>query len=108
MSMTESPTSKTAEKFVVRLPKGMRKRIAEAARCYRRSMNSEIVLRLEKTLADDVTDAPLDELPPEPEAVVEPQSALTTTELGEIERRLIALFRRLPTERQRALLALLD
>lgn len=36
-------------KFVVRLPPEMRDRIAEAANNYRRSMNSEIVARLEQT-----------------------------------------------------------
>lgn len=45
---TQSP-SKAADQFVVRLPLGMRERIAEAARAGSRSMNSEIVARLEKS-----------------------------------------------------------
>ncbi|AMB86050.1 DNA-binding protein [Pseudomonas agarici] len=36
------------EKFVVRLPDGMRSRIAENARANVRSMNSEIIHRLER------------------------------------------------------------
>ena len=103
--MTEAPPSKNAEKFVVRLPKGMRKRIAEAARCYRRSMNSEIVLRLERTLAeDDDQEAGDGAASVALSAVAEPEKA----DADALESRLLALFRRLPAERQRALLALLD
>ncbi|MEK1843404.1 MAG: Arc family DNA-binding protein, partial [Pseudomonas sp.] len=40
-------SSRTADKFVVRLPDGMRERIAEVARNHHRSMNSEIIARLE-------------------------------------------------------------
>lgn len=43
-------SSRTADKFVVRLPDGMRERIAEVARDHHRSMNSEIIARLEKSL----------------------------------------------------------
>ncbi len=46
--------SRTAEKFVVRLPDGMRDQIAETARDNHRSMNSEIIARLEQTLIDDL------------------------------------------------------
>ncbi|CAB5279547.1 Arc-like DNA binding domain protein [Burkholderia multivorans] len=38
--------SDTADKFVVRLPDGMRSQIAEAAKANNRSMNAEIVSRL--------------------------------------------------------------
>ncbi|MNB58513.1 Arc-like DNA binding domain protein [compost metagenome] len=44
-------SSRTADKFVVRLPDGMRERIAEVAREHHRSMNSEIIARLEKSMA---------------------------------------------------------
>ena len=40
-------SSRTADKFVVRLPDGMRERIAEVARNHHRSMNSEIIARLD-------------------------------------------------------------
>lgn len=46
-------SSRTADKFVVRLPDGMRERIAEVARTHHRSMNSEIIARLERTLLDE-------------------------------------------------------
>lgn len=42
--------SDTADKFMLRLPDGMRDRIAEAAKRNRRSMNAEIVARLEMSL----------------------------------------------------------
>ena len=45
-----SSNSRTADKFVVRLPKGMRQLIADVAKNYHRSMNSEIVARLECSL----------------------------------------------------------
>lgn len=38
-------------KFVVRLPMSMRDRIAESAQLYRRSMNSEIVARLQESFS---------------------------------------------------------
>jgi len=41
--------SETQERFIVRLPDGMRDRIAEAAKASGRSMNSEIVLRLQRS-----------------------------------------------------------
>lgn len=48
--------SRTADKFVLRLPAGMRDAIAEAAGAGHRSMNSEIVQRLEKSLLDDTVE----------------------------------------------------
>lgn len=42
--------SRTADKFVIRLPDGMRHRIADAAAASHRSMNSEIIQRLEQSL----------------------------------------------------------
>lgn len=45
--------SKTADKFVVRLPEGMRNQISLEARRNHRSMNSEIVSRLDATLSED-------------------------------------------------------
>ena len=45
--------SRTADKFMLRLPDGMRDKIEALARANNRSMNSEIVLRLEKSLIRD-------------------------------------------------------
>lgn len=44
-------SSENTEKFVVRLPKGMRQHIAELAYQHHRSMNSEIVSRLEQSIS---------------------------------------------------------
>lgn len=52
--MSGQYSSRTADKFVVRLPNGMRERIAAAAEDSRRSMNSEIVNRIEQTLIEDM------------------------------------------------------
>lgn len=49
MTKPEKPTAQDAEKFIIRLPEGMRDRIAEAARANNRSMNAEIVARLQST-----------------------------------------------------------
>lgn len=46
-------SSRTADKFVVRLPDGMREKIAEVARTHHRSMNSEIIARLEESLIQE-------------------------------------------------------
>lgn len=43
-------TSRDADKFVVRMPEGMREQIAEVARENHRSMNSEIVMRIQQSL----------------------------------------------------------
>ena len=47
-------SSRIADKFVVRLPDGMRERIADVAREHHRSMNSEIIARLERSLNENV------------------------------------------------------
>lgn len=41
------PLAKEADKFIVRLPDGMRDRIEQAAKANQRSMNAEIVARLQ-------------------------------------------------------------
>lgn len=46
--MTNKQQRQAAEKFVVRLPLGMRDKIADRARINSRSMNAEIVHRLER------------------------------------------------------------
>ena len=43
-------SSRTADKFVVRLPDGMRERIAAISECKHRSMNSQIIYWLEQCL----------------------------------------------------------
>lgn len=50
MDNTQSSSSYNADKFIVRLPDGMRQRIGEVSKRARRSMNAEIVCRLEHSL----------------------------------------------------------
>ena len=89
-------------RFVLRLPVDLHARVVEAATRYRRSVNAEIVARLEQSLGGIPQDAA--------EAQLEPAlfPLLETTFRGELsdeENTLIRLFRRL-SERQRG--ALLD
>lgn len=109
--------SQAADKFIVRLPDGMRQRIAEVAKRSRRSMNSEIVCRLEhslNTVADPIaaeqiknmvsslrTDIQQGEINLDAE-VEEENVALRKTELL-----LIELFRKLSADEKNALLVLL-
>lgn len=49
MSEKQQYPSDEADRFLVRMPPGMRDRIAEVAKASGRSMNAEIVLRLEQS-----------------------------------------------------------
>ena len=61
--MSEPYPSRLLDRFVIRLPDGMRERIAELAKSSGRSMNAEIVVRLERSLKgnDLVLPAPVRE-----------------------------------------------
>jgi len=93
-----------SHRFVLRLPSALRDRIAEAAALYRRSMNSEIVARLEHSLSG----VPKHRT----ESGIEPPffRQLETTfrrDLSDDEDRLVRLFRRLSNRQRRALFDLL-
>ena len=92
-------TSRTADKFVVRLPEGMRDRIAEVAKQHHRSMNSEIIARLEHSLLD------LPTLPDFPSR--QTLSDQRVEELNQPERELLLRFREMSRRQQNALIALL-
>ena len=87
-------SSRTADKFVVRLPDGMRGRIADVARNHHRSMNSEIISRLEQSLFDEGVSgaAPMQ---------------LDSSELSVHEHELLQRFRQLSRRQQNALVALI-
>ena len=91
----EGLSSTATEKFVVRLPKGMRRTISDAARQHRRSMNSEIVAIIDRALG---------------EIVISGSSNLEcrTTGASALEQALLRRFRALPEHKRRALLELLD
>jgi plasmid stability protein len=88
-------SSRTADKFVVRLPDGMRERIADVARNHHRSMNSEIIARLEQSMLQE--GALGDEL----------NLSLDSPELSLHERELLQRFRQLSRRQQNALVALI-
>lgn len=46
-----TPTNRDSDKFMLRLPDGMRERIKDAAEANSRSMNAEIVARLDSSFA---------------------------------------------------------
>ena len=88
-------SSRTADNFVVRLPDGMRERIADVARNHHRSMNSEIIARLEQSLIQE--DSLGDEL----------NLRLDSPELSLHERELLQRFRQLSRRQQNALVSLI-
>ena len=97
-------TRSDSYRLVVRLPEALRQRIVEASVRYRRSMNAEIVVRLEHSLNGLPGDAS--------EAGVEPAffpqlERAFRRDLSDEEDALIALYRRLSTSQRVALLQLL-
>jgi len=50
-------SSRSADKFVVRFPDGMREQIAAIASKHHRSMNSEIIAKLEVAILDELKEA---------------------------------------------------
>lgn len=87
------------EKFVVRLPKGMRSKIAEVSRLSHRSMNSEIIARLEESLghaSEDNSHTPS-----------APLLRAVDNNSGDQEHTLLAHFRAMSAEKRAALLELI-
>lgn len=91
-------------KFVVRLTTRMRDQIALASKHYRRSMNSEIISRLEQSFGALPKNEIEEAIQPAFHARVE---ALFRNQLTEDEQRLVQSFRLLSEEKQVALLHLL-
>lgn len=86
-------SSRSADKFVVRLPPGMRERIADVAKKLHRSMNSEIISRLEASLPIDSS--------------VELGDS-DSTHLSTQESRLIEVFRSLAPHQRAALMEIIS
>lgn len=82
-------SSRTADKFVVRLPDGMRSRIEVVAKVNHRSMNSEIIARLKVSL-DDTGMNSADEV--------------DAASITPAEARLLANFRAMSVRQQRAMI----
>jgi len=106
MSTELSPyNSRTADKFVVRLPPGMRKKIAEVARSYHRSMNSEIISRLEGSLKVDPSFG--EEIDLLPGVASDHDDDRILTELTSEEFTIVDHVRRMSAHRRASLLKLL-
>jgi hypothetical protein len=80
VTMPAAPVGRDSDKFLLRLPDGMRQQIAQIAEANGRSMNTEIVLRLQQSL-----DAPLPVMTPE---VFERLFGGLLTRVEKIERKL--------------------
>ncbi len=93
-------------KFVVRLPLPLRSQIAEAAKYYRRSMNSEIVARLEQSFSGIPTAATADAIAPPLQQTLE--SFFVNSALSKTEADVLRAYRRLPESKRAALLELLQ
>ncbi|MGL5450968.1 MAG: Arc family DNA-binding protein [Aeromonas sp.] len=59
MNNRTTPTSRNSDKFVLRLPDGMREKIAEQAKANGRSMNAEIVYHLQKAMDGMMGEPPI-------------------------------------------------
>jgi hypothetical protein len=91
-------------KYMVRLPPSMRDQLLESARYYRRSMNSDIVARLQQSFSGLPDDASVRDIEP---PMHEEFENLFRQELAEDEQELIRTYRRLSTSKRKALRNLL-
>lgn len=80
------------DRFIIRLPDGMRDRIAELAKASGRSMNAEIVARLEQTMEADDTLTRLVERFDELESQLESLSLDTDKRIDRVEERVWRLL----------------
>lgn len=87
--------SSTADKFILRLPDGMREVITQTAHADHRSMNSEIIMRLERSFE---LDSPGQDVLPPP---------FDDADLNRSEHQLLRTFRQLSRRHQSALIDLL-
>ena len=94
-------------KFVVRLPLSLRNQVADAAKYYRRSMNSEIVARLEQSFSGLLTEPPPNQSQMEMVEINADLESIFGRSLSQEEEQIIRSFRRLPDHKQAALLELL-
>ena len=94
----------TWERFVLRFPPPLRRRVDEAAKYYRRSVNAEIIMRLDHSL-NGIPKLSFERAiePPMFELIEKSLRANLTDE----EQRLVLGYRRLSSTQRRALLDLL-
>ena len=92
-------------KFVVRLPLQLRHQIGEAAQYYRRSMNSEIVARLEQSFSGLPTLDTAEQIAPNMHEKLE---SFFGRALAPEEEQVVRAFRRLSQDKKLALLELIN
>ena len=97
--------AKYTEKFVVRLPKELRNMIFERAGFYHRSVNSEIIIRLEQSLKGLPEASQQVELEPPFHSKIE---RMFKSQLTQEEELLVLCIRRLSEGKRKALLDLLN
>ena len=93
------------DNFVVRFPRSLRQRVGEVARFYRRSINSEIILRLDHSLNGLPSLAIEHSLEPPMFAAIERTLRGNLTQEEEL---VVLSFRRLSGAKRKALLDLLS
>jgi hypothetical protein len=96
--------SKLTERFVLRLTPTLRRRLEDAASVYHRSLNSEILARLEQSLGGFTDDA----ADPLHSALIEELERMLRAGMNADELQCLRGFKRLPDAKQRALLELLS
>jgi len=96
-----------SQQFKLRFPDNLRKALEKSAKDHRRSLTAELVLRLEKSLDQYSMDRAPQVVRVKGQADVHEQPG--PVYIGhEDEQRLIEAFRRLPDEKKKALLALIE
>ena len=118
--MNNEKKKQNADKFIVRLPTGMREKIASISKTNHRSMNSEIVSRLEYSFEQELysQDISSDESNPplngNSTAINYTNGSSDTMEtivgnetVNRAEQLLVNFYRKLPKQQQQALLAFL-
>ena len=105
-NLAQKSTSQAVDKFVVRLPRSLKAEITDCSRQNHRSMNSEIVIRLEKSIATEEASAGNQVGDPINESSSLSDQDVFKQDLSAFETRLIIFYRRLSENKRKALLAL--
>lgn len=100
MKKEEKTKIRDIHPFGVRMPDELKERLDREAKINGRSLNTEIVIRLKNSLES------VQVIGKGSYTVEEKQHAHYTPELNDIERQLLNIFRKLPPEKQLALLSL--
>ena len=99
-------SNQAVDKFVVRLPKSLKGEITACSRRNHRSMNSEIVIRLEESIATERANARSQVSNQALVSSPESDKEIFKEELSRFETRLIILYRRISENKRKALLSL--